>query len=83
MKTTTVARSIDDITVAYAEPVGQNTRQTIIIRERAVSKESSLTSILLLAAGVLFGLMVVKVMMLGLKERKLLVKLLQDFILLL
>ncbi|MDP3561606.1 MAG: hypothetical protein Q8R83_05470 [Legionellaceae bacterium] len=56
MKTTTVVRSVNnnDITVIYAEPVGQNNTQTIIIRERAVSKESFLTSTLLLAAGVLF-----------------------------
>lgn len=56
MKTTTVARSVDnnDITVIYAEPVGQNTTQTIIIRERVVSKESSIPASLLFAAGVIF-----------------------------
>lgn len=55
MKTTTVAQPVnmDDIMV-IAEPVGQNTTQTIIIRERIVSEESGLSSTLLLAAGVLF-----------------------------
>ena len=54
MKTTTATRSVNNITVMYPEPAAQNTTQTIIIREKVVSKESGLSSTLFLAAGVLF-----------------------------